>query len=248
MRRAGPARAPWAVAARLQAVRPLGSRRHLGAEPTGGAARRRRRRELDWREQVDTSMVRAHQHAADAPKTPPRGLTLEGSAAQQGMAAPRGACQARCLWWEMGVVDRWWPAPRPTAADPNYRAVGLVDEVRGRPDGSAADASAELVADKPYGSRANRAGLHAPPHPPHHPRARGPACHRLRRGRRGGLSVAFRREQHRRRNQVERGFNRRKQRPGRWRPALTSSGTATRLLDRRLDPGLAASQPGPDPS
>jgi transposase len=80
---------------------------------------------------------------------------------------------------------------------------GGVGRPRVRPD--------HLVADKAYSSRANRAGLRAR-HIPHTiPERDDQRAHRQRRGRLGGRPPAFRPEWYRCRNQVERGFNRRKQ-------------------------------------
>jgi transposase len=80
---------------------------------------------------------------------------------------------------------------------------GGVGRPRVRPD--------HLIADKAYSSRANRAGLRAR-HIPHTiPEREDQRAHRRRRGRRGGRPVGFCAERYRRRNQVERGFNRRKQ-------------------------------------
>jgi transposase len=80
---------------------------------------------------------------------------------------------------------------------------GGVGRPRVRPD--------HLVADKAYSSRANRAGLRAR-HIPHTvPERDDQRSHRQRRGRLGGRPPAFRPERYRCRNQVEWGFNRRKQ-------------------------------------
>jgi transposase len=68
-----------------------------------------------------------------------------------------------------------------------------------------------LVADKAYSSRANRVGLRARRIRHSIPERDDQRAHRRRRGRRGGRPPKFCRDQYRRRNQVERGFNRRKQ-------------------------------------
>jgi hypothetical protein len=48
--------------------------------------------ELSWAVQADSSVVRAHRHAAGARK---RGLTPKASAAQQGWAAPQGGLSTK---------------------------------------------------------------------------------------------------------------------------------------------------------
>jgi transposase len=51
--------------------------------------------ELDWRVQVDTSVVRAHQHAAGARKG---GWPQRPRLPSKGWAAPGAACQPRSRW------------------------------------------------------------------------------------------------------------------------------------------------------
>jgi transposase len=109
--------------------------------------------------------------------------------------------------------------PLVTRATPGQAAdtialLGLVDAVRvPRPGGVGRPRVRPdyLVADKAYSSRANRAGLRARRIPHTIPERADQRAHRRRRGRRGGRPVGFCREQYERRNQVERGFARRKQ-------------------------------------
>jgi transposase len=67
-----------------------------------------------------------------------------------------------------------------------------------------------LVADKAYSSRANRVGLRARRIAHTIPERADQRAHRRRRGQRGGRPPRFRPEQYRCRNQIERGFARRK--------------------------------------
>jgi transposase len=109
--------------------------------------------------------------------------------------------------------------PLVTRATPGQTAdttalLGLVDAVKvARPGGIGRPRVRPnyLVADKAYSSRANRAGLRARRIAHTIPERDDQRAHRRRRGRQGGRPVGFCREQYRRRNQVERGFNRRKQ-------------------------------------
>jgi transposase len=68
-----------------------------------------------------------------------------------------------------------------------------------------------LTADKAYSSRANRAALRARRIPHTIPEREDQQANRTRRGGRGGRPPAFDRTGYRRRNQVERLMNRRKQ-------------------------------------
>jgi transposase len=92
--------------------------------------------------------------------------------------------------------------------------LGLVDAVRvARPGGVGRPRVRPdyLVADKAYSSRANRVGLRARRIAHTIPERDDQRAHRRRRGCRGGRPVGFCPEHSRRRNQVERGFARRKQ-------------------------------------
>ena len=60
--------------------------------------------ELDWRVLVDTSVVRAHQHAAGARKG---GWPRRRRRRSRGWAAPGAACRPRSMWWAMGAAGRW---------------------------------------------------------------------------------------------------------------------------------------------
>jgi transposase len=148
------------------------------------------------------------------PPAPARGLTPEASAAQQGLGRSRGGLSTKVHLLGDGrgrpLVTRTTPGQ---AAD-TTQLLGLGDAVRvPRPGGVGRPRVRpdHLVADKAYSSRANRAGLRTRGIPHTIPEREDQRAHRRQRGRRGGRPVGFCAERYRRRNQVERGFNRRKQ-------------------------------------
>jgi transposase len=92
--------------------------------------------------------------------------------------------------------------------------VGLVDQVRvARPGGRGRPRMRpdHLTGDKAYSSRANRAALRARRIRHTIPEREDQQANRARRGARGGRPPAVDRKRYRRRNQVERLMNRRKQ-------------------------------------
>jgi transposase len=157
---------------------------------------------------------RAVQRDAERSRRPQGGLTPQASATQQGLGRSRGGLSTK-----IHVVGDGRGRPLVTRATPGQAAdttalMGLVDAVRvARPGGVGRPRVRPdyLVADKAYSSRANRAGLRARVSPHTIPEHDDQRVHRRCRGRLGGRPVRFCREQCRRRNQVERGFNRRKQ-------------------------------------
>jgi transposase len=141
-------------------------------------------------------------------------VSPQASAAQQGLGRSRGGLSTK-----VHVVGDGRGRPLVTRATPGQTGdttalLGLVDAVKvARPGGIGRPRVRPnyLVADKAYSSRANRAGLRAR-HIRHTiPERDDQRGHRARRGRLGGRPPMFCSEQYRRRNQVERGFNRRKQ-------------------------------------
>ena len=86
---------------------------------------------------------------------------------------------------------------------------GGIGRPRKRPD--------SLTADKAYSSKANRAALRARKIKAVIPERNDQKAHRVRKGSSGGRPPAFDAEQYKNRNQVERGFNRRKH----WRGLAT---------------------------
>jgi transposase len=144
----------------------------------------------------------------------PRGLTPQASAAQQRLGRSRGGLSTK-----IHVLGDGRGRPLVTHTTPGQAAdttalLGLVDAVRVPLPGGVGRPRVRpdhLVADKAYSSRANRAGLRARRIPHTIPERDDQRTHRRRRGRLGGRPPAFRPERYRCRNQVERGFNRRKQ-------------------------------------
>jgi transposase len=166
--------------------------------------------ELDWRVQADSSVVRAHQHAAGAAKG--------GDAAGLGRQAGVGPLPRRPVDQDPRHRRRVGPAAgdrlSPGQAADTTRLLGLLDAVRvPRPGGVGRPRVRpdHLVADKAYSSRANRAGLRARKIPHAIPERDDQRAHRRARGRAGGRPPGFDPLRYASRNQVERGFNRRKQ-------------------------------------
>ncbi|MFG2440779.1 IS5 family transposase [Streptomyces sp. NPDC048508] len=171
--------------------------------------------DLNWAVSVDSTIVRAHQHAAGARKE--RGAPA-GEPADHAIGRSRGglttkihlASDAHCRPLVF-VLTAWQAGDAPAFADAlaHLRVPRRPGRPRTRPDMG--------LADKAYSSRAIR----------EHLRKRGiravipvPADqrgHRLRRGSRGGRPPAFDRAAYKQRNTVERCINRVKQ----WRGIAT---------------------------
>nr|WP_306956112.1 IS5 family transposase [Streptomyces sp. B4I13] len=171
--------------------------------------------DLNWAVSVDSTIVRAHQHAAGARKKgAPAGEPTDhaigrsrGGLTTKIHLAADGNCRPLAFHLTAGQAG---DAP----AFPDVMARLRVPRERG---GRPRTRPEVVLADKAYSSRAIR----------EHLRRRGiravipvPAdqqSHRLRRGRRGGRPPAFDREAYRQRNTVERCINRLKQ----WRGIAT---------------------------
>ncbi|WP_406841902.1 IS5 family transposase (plasmid) [Streptomyces sp. AHU1] len=169
--------------------------------------------DLAWAVSVDSTIVRAHQHAAGARKKGPRpepadhaiGRSRGGLTTKIHLAAD-SRCRPLAFVLTAGQAG---DAPAFTAVMARLRVPRRRGRPRTRPD--------MVLADRAYSSRAIR----------DHLRRRGirtvipvPADqrgHRLRRGSRGGRPPAFDREIYKQRNTVERCINRLKQ----WRGIAT---------------------------
>ncbi|MGH8833835.1 MAG: IS5 family transposase [Actinomycetes bacterium] len=166
--------------------------------------------ELHWDAQVDSTVVRAHQHAAGARK----GLPSIQASRQQALGRSRGGLTTKlhtiCDGRGRNLATRLTPGQDADTSE----LVGLVDAVRvARPSGRGRPRVRpdHLTGDKAYSSRANRAALRAR-HIPHTiPERDDQKANRARRGPAGGRPPAFDRVRYRNRNQVERLMNRRKQ-------------------------------------
>ncbi|CAM5444410.1 IS5 family transposase [Streptomyces purpurascens] len=164
--------------------------------------------DIDWLVQIDSTIVRAHQHAAATGRK--RGLHHQGEPDDHALGRSRGG-----LTTKVHLACDGKGRPLAILVTPGQRHDGicarpLLERIRVprtgpgrprcRPD--------QVVADKAYSSRGFRSYL----------RKRGIACtvpekndqqrHRLSRGRNGGRPTAFDRETYRRRNVIERCFNR----------------------------------------
>ncbi|WP_442304761.1 IS5 family transposase [Streptomyces sp. 2RAF24] len=169
--------------------------------------------DLDWVVSVDSTIVRAHQHAAGARKKGPRRVNRDhaigrsrGGLTTKIHLAADGACRPLAFHLTGGQAG---DAP----AFPDVMARLRVPRPLGRPR----TRPEVVLADKAYSSRAirehlRRRGIRAVIPVPADQRG-----HRLRRGRMGGRPPAFDREAYKQRNTVERCINRLKQ----WRGIAT---------------------------
>ncbi|MFD7880662.1 IS5 family transposase [Streptomyces sp. NPDC059766] len=170
--------------------------------------------DLDWAVSVDSTIVRAHQHAAGARKKGPPA----GEPDDHAIGRSRGglttkihlAADARCRPLAFVLTaGQAGDAPAFTDVMARLRVPRQRGRPRTRPD--------VVLADRAYSSRAirehlRRRGIRAVIPVPADQRG-----HRLRRGSRGGRPPAFDRETYKQRNTVERCINRLKQ----WRGIAT---------------------------
>jgi transposase len=167
--------------------------------------------ELDWDAQIDSSVVRAHQHAARGQE---RGIASIQASRQQTLGRSRGGLTTKLHTIGDGRGRNLATCLTPGQDADTSELVGLVDQVRvARPGGRGRPRTrvAHLTGDKAYSSRANRQALRAR-HIRHTiPERDDQQANRARRGARGGRPPAFDRVRYRTRNQVERLMNRRKQ-------------------------------------
>ncbi|MFI2608435.1 IS5 family transposase [Kitasatospora sp. NPDC018619] len=170
--------------------------------------------DLDRAVSVDSTVVRAHRHAAGARQRGPRSENRNGHAIGRSRGGPTtkihlaadGRCRPPAF---VPTAGRVGDAPAFTAVTARLRVPRPRGRPRTRPD--------VVLADKAYSSRAirdhlRRRGIRTVVPVPADQRA-----HRLRRGSRGGGPPAFDRETYKQRNTVERRINRLKQ----WRGIAT---------------------------
>jgi transposase len=208
---AGPARAVWALGDRVQAVRALADRRDWARIEAALRTQADAAGELDWDAQIDSSVVRAHQHAAGARKG---GLEADHAARRQALGRSRGGLTTKLHTIGDGRGRNLATRLTPGQDADTAQLLGLVDAVRvARPGGRGRPRTrvAHLVGDKAYSSRANRAALRARRIPHTIPEREDQQANRACKGARGGRPPASDRVRYRERNQVERLMNRRKQ-------------------------------------
>ncbi|MGW7433163.1 IS5 family transposase [Streptomyces sp. NPDC054861] len=162
--------------------------------------------DIDWLVQIDSTIVRAHQHAAARPK---RGMRPQDEPDDQALGRSRGglttkihlACDGRGRPLALLIT----PGQRHdgVCAQPLLNGIRVPrlgpGRPRCRPD--------HVIADKAYSSRGFRAYLRRRGIGHTIPEKSDQQRHRHNRGRLGGRPPAFDRETYRRRNTVERCFN-----------------------------------------
>ncbi|WP_414719056.1 IS5 family transposase [Streptomyces sp.] len=186
---------------------------------------------IDWDVSVDSTAVRAHQHAAGARKAPPAAVVQKGvrprtpgrsGASETGRPAGGGGQIGACL----GRSRCGFTTKIHLAADGRCRPLALVLTPGHYGDGPQLEPVLEQVsvpragvgrprtrpervlADKAYTSRRNRRYLRRRGIPHTIPERLDQRRHRQNRGSRGGRPTGFDRERYKKRNTVERAINR----------------------------------------
>ncbi|MGW0670661.1 IS5 family transposase [Streptomyces sp. NPDC002746] len=162
--------------------------------------------DVDWVVAVDSTIVRAHQHAAGARKemgTPASepghhaiGRSRGGLTTKIHLASD-GRCRPLCFYLTPGQAN---DAPAFEHIMARIRVPRPVGRPRTRPD--------TVLADRAYSSRAIRAHLRSRGIRAVIPQPADQIAHRRRKGRQGGRPPFFDRESYKRRNAVERCINR----------------------------------------
>ncbi len=170
---------------------------------------------IDWSMvSVDSTTCRAHQHAAGAPRRPPRVPKRRSIPRQhrpdEGLGRSRGGLTSKIhLAGEGGrrplalliTPGQWGDGPQLIPVLERIRVKRAEGgRPRTRPD--------HLAGDKAYSSRRNRCYLRRRRIKHTIPERRDQRAHRRRRGSRGGRPASFDKERYRRRNEVERTINR----------------------------------------
>ncbi|MGW6536082.1 IS5 family transposase [Streptomyces sp. NPDC055051] len=160
---------------------------------------------LDWTVSVDSTVVRAHQHAAGARK-PSR---PDGESEHQAMGRSRGGLSTKI---HLAADSRCRPlafhlTPGQAGDAPAFEYVMAAIRVP-RPTGRPRTRPDIVPADRAYSSRAIRQHLRRRGIRAVIPQPTGQIANRKRRGRHGGRPPAFESETYKRRNTVERCINR----------------------------------------
>ncbi|MFD0723774.1 IS5 family transposase [Streptomyces globosus] len=171
--------------------------------------------DIDWTVSVDSTVVRAHQHAAGARK---RGDPLR-RAADHALGRSRGGLSTKVhLAADGDARPLAFTITAGQAGDaPAFETVMSRIRVPRSGPGRPRTRPAAVLADRAYSSRAIRGHLRRRGIRAVIPQPSDQVGHRLRRGRRGGRPPGFDRDAYKQRNTVERCINRLKQ----WRGLAT---------------------------
>ncbi|MEE1753031.1 IS5 family transposase [Streptomyces sp. SP18CS02] len=174
--------------------------------------------DIDWTVSVDSTVVRAHQHAAGARK---KGAARPGEPADHALGRSRGGLTKVHLAADGGARPLAFTVTAGQAGDaPAFETVMSRIRVPRSGPGRPRTRPFAVLADRASSSRAilchlRRRGIRAVV-----PQPSDQIGHRLRRGSRGGRPPGFDREAYKQRNTVERCINRLKQ----WRGLATRTG------------------------
>ncbi|QIY59495.1 IS5 family transposase [Streptomyces sp. RPA4-5] len=172
--------------------------------------------DLEWTVSVDSTVVRAHQHAAGARK---RGAARPGEPAGHALGRSRGGLSTKVhLAADGGARPLALTVTAGQAGDaPAFETVMSRIRVPRSGPGRPRTRPFAVLADRAYSSRAIRSCLRRRGIRTLIPQPSDQIGHRLRRGRQGGRPPGFDREVYKKRNTVERCINRLKQ----WRGLAT---------------------------
>ncbi|MFK0017020.1 IS5 family transposase [Streptomyces sp. NPDC091027] len=172
--------------------------------------------DIDWTVSVDSTVVRAHQHAAGARK---KGAAESDEPADHALGRSRGGLSTKVhLAADGGARPLAFTITAGQAGDaPAFETVMARIRVPRSGPGRPRTRPFAVLADRAYSSRAIRSHLRRRGIRAVIPQPSDQLGHRLRRGRHGGRPPGFDREAYKQRNTVERCINRLKQ----WRGLAT---------------------------
>ena len=170
---------------------------------------------IEWVFSIDSSVVRAHQHAAGArrPRSGCAGWIEDPAQPGEALGRSRGGLSTKI---HLATDGRGLPVVvllTPGQAGDNPQLLALLDQVRVNISGVGRPRKRPdcVLADRAYSNPATRRALRARGIRFVSPEKKDHAANRLRRGSRGGRPPAFDAEAYKGRNVVERCFNRLKQ-------------------------------------
>ncbi|MFJ6754657.1 IS5 family transposase [Streptomyces sp. NPDC091273] len=172
--------------------------------------------DIDWTVSVDSTVVRAHQHAGGARK---KGRLAPGEPADHALGRSRGGLSTKVhLAADGGARPLAFTVTAGQAGDaPAFERVMSHIRVPRNGPGRPRTRPLAVLADRAYSSRAIRSYLRRRGIRTVIPQPSDQISHRLRRGRNGGRPPGFDRDAYKQRNTVERCINRLKQ----WRGLAT---------------------------